>query len=465
MRAYRTMYWAAAALSLAILAACGDDDGGGNTPDAKPPTDASDPTGDAQPEPQTIRVTGNITADTTWSGTNTYVLAESTTVFVTNGATLTIEPGTVVKGERGSLLVITRGAKINAAGTRDKPILLTSAEPDDAKTRGFWGGLLVLGAAPINVNVNSAPPSTEATFEAFPATSAEGKFGGANPADNSGVIKYVRIDFAGFSYVEGREFNNFTLCGVGSGTEIDYVQVHGGSDDGIELFGGTVNVKHIISSQNQDDGFDTDNGWNGKAQFIIIQHVTPAGTDASNGYESDNHATAASYTADPRTLPTIYNATLIGKRDHTAHPSFAAIFRRGTGGHYFNHLIVGFPTGIEVRDAATKAQLDGTPNPNLTLKSSVVFGMGAAGTGLWPAPQASNDIVESDYFTATNTFTDPGLPAAATSLTAPVFKPATLATGATPPNDGFFDPTATFIGAVGNDDWTAGWTAFPQPIE
>jgi hypothetical protein len=480
MRAYPKKYWVAAALSLAVvttgLAGCGDDDGGDDTagnPDASTTPDAGPNDPDAAPPVgETIRVTANITANTTWSAINTYVLAESTTVFVTNGATLTIEPGTTIKGERGSVLVITRGAKINAAGTKAAPIRFTSSEPDNAKTRGYWGGLLVLGAAPINVNTNSTPTSTEATFEAFTSAANEGKFGGTNAADNSGVIKWVRIEFGGFAYQEGKEFNNFTLCGVGSGTEIDYVQSHGGSDDGIELFGGTVNLKHLVISQNQDDGVDTDNGWNGNAQFIVVQHVSPAGTDASNGYESDNHATAASYTANPRTLPTIYNVTLIGKRDHAgANGHFAAIFRRGTGGHYFNHLITGFKTGIEIRDPATKEQLDATPSSNLTLQGSVVFGMGAAGTDIWPPAQASNDINESAYFTAGNVFTAPasGLTADATNLTAPNFKPAAVITGGvTPVNAGgstFFDTTANFVGAVGADDWTTGWTAYLQPIE
>jgi hypothetical protein len=473
MRAYSKKYWVAAALSLVVAAtgACGDDDGADDdtTPDASTPTPDADPGAPdaATPVGETIRVTANITANTTWSAINTYVLAASTTVFVTNGATLTIEPGTTIKGERGSVLVISRGAKINAAGTRAAPIVFTSSEPDNAKTRGYWGGLLVLGAAPINVLANSSPPSTEATFEAFTSAADEGKFGGTNAADNSGVIKWVRIEFGGFSYQQDKEFNNFTLCGVGSGTEIDYVQSHGGSDDGIELFGGTVNLKHLVISQNQDDGVDTDNGWNGNAQFIVVQHVTPAGTDASNGYESDNHSSATSFTANPRTLPTIYNVTLIGKRDHGGpNGHFAAVLRRGTGGHYFNHLVSGFVRGIEIRDDATKGQLD---TANLTLQGSVVFGMGAAGTDIWPPAQAMNDIVESDYFTTGNVFTAPasGLTAEATSLTAPNFKPAApIAGGVAPVNASgtFFDTAANFVGAIGADDWTTGWTAYPQPI-
>jgi hypothetical protein len=278
----------------------------------------------------------------------------------------------------------------------------------------------------------------------------------------------MRIEFGGFNFVADREFNNVTLCGVGTGTEVDYIQSHRGKDDGIEFFGGTVNVKHIVSSQNEDDGFDTDNGWQGKGQFIIIQDVRPdASSDASNGYESDNHSTAASYVADPRTLPTMYNVSLLGKNDYNVGPSYATILRRGTGGHYYNHLIQGFPRGIEVRDAATEAQLVAG---NLFIKNSIFFNNDSLGDNdNWPAPQASNDIDEKTYFEQTdwmNRQLDPGTPAAAFSPTAPSFAlpsgAAALTGGATPPSDGFFDPTATFVGAVGTEDWTAGWTAYPQ---
>lgn len=445
------------------LAACGDD---GNTGTPGPTPDA--PPGEPPPTGgKVVRLNDDIKADTTFTADNTYVIPRLKQLFVEPGATLTIQPGTQIQGEQGSVLVITRGAKILAEGAKDKPIVMTTAQPAGQKTRGYWGGLLVLGAAPVNVNVKTVPASAEATFEAFTSAVPEGKFGGTNPDDNSGVLKYLRIEFAGFNFVADREFNNLTLCGVGRGTTVDFVQVHGGSDDGIELFGGTVNVKHILSSQNGDDGFDTDNGWEGKAQFVIVQNITPDGArEASNGYESDNHATAESYTAEPRTLPTIYNATIIGNHDYTGGTSFAAVLRRGTGGHYYNHIITGFPTGLEMRDQATKDQADAA---NLFFKSSILFNNDANNANFPPA-QATGDIVESTYFTDptwSNRFVDPGLPAASTSRTAPSFQPAAgaaaLTGGATPPNDGFFDATATFVGAVGADDWTAGWTAYPQP--
>jgi hypothetical protein len=450
---YRTL-----SVFLLAAAACGGDGG-------TPPGDDQPPPPDGDTGGQVIRLDDDITADTTLTADNTYVIPRLKQLFVQAPATLTIEPGTVIRGEQGAVLVITRGAKIHAEGTPDKPILLTTAQPDGQKSAGFWGGLLVLGAAPININVNSVPSSTEATFEAFTSAIPEGKFGGTDPHDSSGVLKYVRIEFAGFNFVADREFNNLTLCGVGDGTVIDFVQVHSGSDDGIEFFGGTVNVKHIVSSQNQDDGFDTDNGWQGKAQFIIVQNISHPATlpEATNGYESDNHGNAASFTAAPRTLPTIYNATLVGDHAYTGQKSFAAVFRRGTGGQYVNHIWYGFPFGPEVRDQET---LDQVTAGNLKVSNSILFMNDVSATNLPPA--STPDIDETLLFNAANSdeVVDPGLSVMMFDKATPVFAPqagaAALTGGATPPNDGFFDVTATFRGAIGAVDWTSGWTKYPQ---
>jgi len=205
-----------ASIFLAGAAACGDDNG--NTGDDGPGVDGGSV--DSPPGAQTIRLNDDITSNTTFTAGNTYVIPRLKQLFVKNNAVLTIEPGTVIQGEQGSVLVITRGAKIMAEGTAQKPIVLTSAQPAGAKTGGFWGGLLVLGSAPINVNTLSAPPSPEATYEAFTTAIPEGKFGGTNAADSSGVLKYMRIEFAGFNFVADREFNNLTLCGVGTGTVV-----------------------------------------------------------------------------------------------------------------------------------------------------------------------------------------------------------------------------------------------------
>lgn len=440
---------------LAITAAaCGDD-----------PPPGMDP--DAGPNISVHAVQADITTNTTWTADGMpYILKKQ--IFVKTGATLTIMPGVEVQGEQGTGLVITRGATIMATGTADKPIVFTSAQPSGSRTPGFWGGLTILGNAP--VNVNRATGDNTAQFEAIPASNADGRFGGTDANDNSGVLKYVRVEFAGFEFAPDKEYNNLTLCGVGARTTIDFVQVHRGSDDGVEFFGGTVNIKHFVSSQNEDDGFDTDNGWQGKVQFLIVQDVTHPATigDATNGYESDNHANSASYTQDPRTLPTVSNVTLIGDHDYTGNKNFAAVFRRGTGGHYMNHIWLDFGIGPEMRDDATEQQAIAG---NLTVTYSMFFGNDKTASQL-PAAQPTGDIDESLYLTTTatddphNVFdTDPGL-TDPTNKTAPNFKPkagaAALTAGTTPPGDPFFDATATFAGAIGGDDWTAGWASYPQ---
>jgi hypothetical protein len=434
----------------------GDPDDGGGTGG----TGGDD--GGGGPRPQVV-INDNITTDTMWTPDNDYVLGYQKQIFVKNNATLTILAGTNVLGDASSVLTITRGAKLNAAGTKERPITFTSKQPAGQKTAGFWGGLIILGNAPINVNANSTPPSPEAVFEAFTSSAEDGKFGGSDPHDNSGVLRYLRLEFGGFAYATDREFNNVTLCGVGDGTVIDYVQTHHGRDDGMELFGGTVNVKHVVASQNEDDGFDTDNGWQGKGQFIIIQALTPQGSDPSNGYESDNHANAPSYTAAPRTNPTLFNVTLVGKKDYAAGSSYAARIRRGAGGHYYNHIFMNFPQGILLEHQATQDQANAS---ELFIKNSVFFSNGGNFPSSSPAPTPP-EIDERAIFTNaawSNSETDPGMSDGALSLTAPSFKPnAPVAGGATPPDDGFFDPTATFIGAVGTEDWTEGWTTYPQP--
>src|ERR1043165_3447079 len=469
---------------LAITAAACSDDG--NSMMSQMPPDTGGTTGTTDPNcPGTLSSSvcrldkDNITASVTFAAKYTYVVPRLKQLFVETGVTLTVEAGTVVKGEQGSVLVITRGAKIIADGTKDKTILFTSSQAEGSRTPGWWGGLLILGKAPTNAGKKVAPAvsSDEAIFEAFTSAIPVGYFGGTDPHDNSGILRYVRIEFAGFNFINDREFNNLTLCGVGDGTTIDFVQVHGGSDDGIELFGGTVNVKHIVSSQNQDDGFDTDNGWRGKAQFVVVQNIShpPGLAEASNGYESDNFPDGvagiltAGFTFEPRTEPTVSNVTLIGDHNYaTANRNFAAVFRRGTGGHYFNHIWLGFQLGPEIRDAATEAQAQAGA---LEVKYSMFFNNDTTPTQL-PPPQATNDINESTYLVANGTFdphnefdADPGL-TDPLNKTAPNFKPMAgapaLTAGTTPPNDPFFDATATFAGAIGTDDWTAGWTKYPQ---
>lgn len=221
-------------------------------------------------------------------------------VYVKTGATLTIEPGTVVKGGDRATLVVEPGARIIAEGTKDKPIVFTSAKPAGQRNYGDWGGLVLCGNAPVN-------PTSRPKIEGGPNT----LYGGDNPLDNSGILKYVRVEFAGFPLEPNQEINGVTFGGVGSGTVVEYVQVSYCGDDSFEWFGGTVNAKHLIAYKGWDDEFDTDYGFQGNLQFLLgIRDPKVADTSKSNGFESDNDATGSGN--NPLTTPVFSNVTLIG---------------------------------------------------------------------------------------------------------------------------------------------------------
>jgi hypothetical protein len=244
-------------------------------------------------EATVIRVTANITANATWATGKTYILGGRITV--TSGATLTIQPGVVVKGEVGSgsnatALIIARGAKLNAVGTEASPIIFTTiadnitpgtiASPNlTPDLNGLWGGLIVLGKAPISV----AGDVVEKQIEGIPPSDTNGLYGGTEAADNSGTIKFISVRHGGANIGEGNEINGITLGGVGSGTVIENVEVIGNQDDGIEWFGGTVNVKNAIVWNAGDDGMDTDQAWSGTLDnFIVI-----AGSETDHTLEID----------------------------------------------------------------------------------------------------------------------------------------------------------------------------------
>ncbi|MDX9696203.1 MAG: hypothetical protein RBT49_10480 [Bacteroidales bacterium] len=224
-------------------------------------------------------VSANITNNTTWETGNVYILAGR--IAVVNGVTLTIEPGVIVKGQAGTAenataLIVARGGKLMAEGTATQPIIFTSVadeiEPGqivspnlDPELNGLWGGLLILGKAPISADAESVQ------IEGIPASDQNGLYGGTDATDNSGVIKYVSIRHGGANIGEGNEINGLTLGGVGSGTTIEYVEVIANQDDGIEWFGGTVNVTNAIVWNAGDDAIDTDQSWGGTLDnFIVI---------------------------------------------------------------------------------------------------------------------------------------------------------------------------------------------------
>jgi hypothetical protein len=257
----------------------------------------------------TVNVTGIITANTTWTKNNVYLLQG--TVFVDSLVTLTIEAGTVVRGDANtviSALVIQRGAKIIANGTPCNPIVFTSSKAIGARVKGDWGGLIIEGRALNNLGV-------EVPIEGIGATNLRARHGGNIPNDNSGSLTYARIEYAGFVIAANNEMNSLTMGSVGSGTTIHHVQTSFGMDDAFEWFGGSVNCSYLVSYRTLDDDFDTDNGYSGTVQFALGVK-DPAVADApavstSEGWESDNNGTAP-YTISPKTSAKFYNVTQIG---------------------------------------------------------------------------------------------------------------------------------------------------------
>lgn len=275
--------------------------------------------------------------------------------YVQPGATLTIPAGTIIEGVPAATLIVKPGATILATGTWDKPIVLTSNQAPGNRLPGDWGGVVILGRA----RVNQANPIIEGGII------AEGTYGGTDDADNSGVFRYVRIEFAGYRFALNNEINGLTLGGVGRGTEIHHVQVSYGFDDAFECFGGTVDLHHLVAFRGTDDEFDTDFGYRGRCQFLFGLRDPNLWdpTGESNGFESDNDATGT--TAWPQTKPVYSNVTLIGPLA-VADPlptgqrfQHAALLRRNSRISVFNSVMAGYPRGVSVRNlSVTKAQQD-----------------------------------------------------------------------------------------------------------
>lgn len=305
----------------------------------------------------TTTVTANITTNTTWSG----VVLLQNKIYVKNNATLTIAPGTIIRGDKltQGTLIITRGAKINASGTASNPIVFTSSEVVGNRNEGDWGGVVVLGLARNN------QPGGVASIEGLVA-STDTQFGGAFDNDNSGVMKFCRIEFSGIPLEPNKELNGLTMGSVGSGTIVDHIQVSFCGDDSFEWFGGTVNCKYLIAYRGLDDDFDTDFGYRGKIQFglaIRDKDLSDAPGD-SNCFETDNDA--AGSTAQPKTAPIFSNITIVGpKGDGTTvlpiGEKFEKAFRlrRNTATSCFNSLITGWEKGLSMEGTAVVNNVNG----------------------------------------------------------------------------------------------------------
>lgn len=331
----------------------------------------------------TVNVTANITNNTTWTAGNTYLLQGQ--IYVKNGATLTIEPGTVVLGDKnttGSGLFITQGAKLNASGTEANPIVFTSNQPAGQRALGDWGGVILLGRSHNN------NPGGIANIEGI-APTADTQFGGGTSpdlADNSGSLQYVRIEFGGYVYQPNKEINGLTLGAVGSGTTIDHVQVSFANDDAFEFFGGTVNCRYLVSYRNLDDDFDTDNGYSGIVQFgLVVRDPNLAdnpSVSTSEGFESDNNPAGDAST--PQTTGIFTNITLVGPLRGNTASSVAAGYRRGarlrrnSALKIYNSVFMDFNRGIHIDGTAAEANAAAGTDANvaaaLKFKNNIMAG-------------------------------------------------------------------------------------------
>ncbi len=322
-----------------------------------------DPNNTVYPTPTVTIVGGDITSNTTWTKDKVYLL-DNGYVYVTNNATLTIEAGTVIRGTGKGTLIISRGAKLNARGTLAEPIVFTSNNGAGFRAPGNWGGLVFTGKA-----VHNLPQGDTAAAEggiAKPVVGGgliDGRHGGTDDEDSSGVLTYTRVEFAGIplSTASNSEINGITFYSVGRKTLVDHVQVSYSGDDSYEWFGGTVNAKHLIAFAGIDDDFDSDNGFRGLVQFAIGARIPQnADQSSSNGFESDNDASGS--TNSPRTAAIFSNVTMVGPyyngQTVTPNPNFgrAAHIRRNSALTIVNSIFTGFPVaGLIIDSRRTNA--------------------------------------------------------------------------------------------------------------
>ena len=396
-----------------------------------------------------IVVTGTVAGTETWTSANYYVLRGA--VFVEEGATLNIQPGTRVIGESGSVgtLIVRRGGRLNALGTREAPIVFTSDQPVGSRARGDWGGIIINGRAPVNIEGGEGVGEADT-----------GVYGGNDPNDNSGSMRYVRVEFAGVEFSPDNELNGIAFQGVGRGGTYEFIQVHMNRDDAFEWFGGTADIKYAVASNAADDSFDWTFGWQGRAQFLAVHQRSD---DADWGIEADNNEFNNNLL--PRAHPQIYNMTICGDPDRTegAESVRAVLFRRGTAVTFRNFLIAGSKTlGMQIDGGAT---LDQVANGTTHIGAGVITGPAT------PLHASVQPFVASGTFPNVRVGDNAGLSAACFNHENPDFQPTAVATLAggqlapiQPPNDGFFEPV-TFIGAVPPRpaaNWMDGWTSFPQ---
>lgn len=432
-------------------------------------------------------LTGDITTSRTLTADKIYTLQGN--VYVTGGAVLTIEPGTIIKGDKSTkgCLIISRGSKIMAAGTAAKPIVFTSSAGAGSRSQGDWGGVILLGKAQNNLG-------TSVLIEGVTDAGDKSKHGGAENADNSGVMQYVRIEYAGIALQPDSEINGLTFGSVGSGTTIDHIEVYRSGDDAYEWFGGSVNCKYLLAIDSWDDDFDTDNGFSGKVQFGLAQRLAAtADVSGSNGFESDNLSSGDN--SQPQTTAVFSNMTFLGPREGTTLPSINANFqngaqiRRNSSISILNSVFAGAVIGVYIDDERGTAPNNSSTNlttDKAVFANNVIFGTVAANTIKTSTnASATTATAVADKINSSN-LVNAGLYAGAIYVDPYKFSsdlaPAARAgvpnftqlpgntyalTGATwtgKTADASFTQVA-FKGAFGTENWAAGWANFnPQVL-
>jgi hypothetical protein len=473
---------------LSLFAACG-----GSTDIVNPPV---------TPQPGAADITQDITQDRTLYADTTYTLKGF--IHVTNGATLTIQPGTKVLGDYntlGSALFVMRGAKIQAVGTPDKPIVFTSSRPAGSRQPGDWGGLLLIGNG-----INNRAGNVEIEGSGTEPNGGSGHnyaityTGGTTAADNSGELRYVRVEFAGYAPSPDNELNAFTFAAVGSGTRLSYLQAMAGLDDSYEWFGGSVDANHLVSYESGDDHFDMSEGFNGRLQYLIAFQSTQlaqrpgAGNPSSDpeGFEIDGCAGTGctnGYNQQPYTMPTVANFTLVGTGDLAKSGTSGGIgmmLRRGTAGYWVNGIVARFPrAGVSLRDAETFDRAGDAAVPDLATadlavknvlfaETPVTFQAASGSTIQNSFDMAGNALVASPATTASLFAAFPASVDASTTAAAFDWTPAASSAAASGGMATFSGKLATRAGAAvsgttylgaaqpGGAKWWAGWTTYTQ---
>ena len=380
---------------------------------------------------------------------------------VANNITLSIEPGTVIFGQSGNdYLVVHRDAKIMAEGTKSQPIIMTSLQDvkGEDTTAGQWGGVVILGNAPSN----KCPSDGSDCALQVEGVEEGAVFGGSDWEDDSGVLKYVVVKYAGYEIAPDNELNGITFGGVGSGTTVDYIQVHANADDGVEFFGGAVNAKHLVLTGNRDDSVDWDNGFKGMLQHIYIEHAKNAG-EANRAIEADNDGSSPD--KQPQSNPTISNMTIVGNNFDTADKDSEGIYlREGTAAKIFNTVVTGpseMGECLEFEGGATSSVTVDNANSDKIVMQNVVMACNNAenfknakaddGSVLldleaWFSAESSNSISNSILIDAD------GVPDTNSPLIA-----ADAGQDVSSTQDAFFD-SVDYVGALdGSNDWRQGW--------